>query len=109
MRDLVPGAARYALAPICIGAAVLLQLSPASDLIHPTGFFLLGVVAVAWVGGVAPSVLAALLAALALPQLITMSSPLLWGFFDLPRFITLGLTGAAVGWGTSAHRRAEAA
>ena len=40
---------------------------------------------------------------------LSLAYPLSAGFFDLPRFVTLGLTGAAVGWGTSSYRRAQAA
>ena len=96
-------ALRYALAPACIGVSVLLYVSPVGTLFHPTGPFILGVLAAAWFGGVGPGVFAALLSAISLPQLIAVTEPLptdyplLGGFFDLPRFITLGLTGAAVG------------
>ena len=108
-------ALRYALALACVGAAVLLRVSPAGSVFHPSGPFILAVVAAAWFGGAGPGVLAAFLSALSLPQLIGIPGslstdyPLLGGFFDLPRFITLGLAGAAVGWGTSSYRRAEAA
>ena len=106
---------RYALAAACIGVAALLQVSPVGQLFHPTGLFILGVVAAAWFGGPGPGVFAAFLSAIALPHLIAITSPLpldyplLAGFFDLPRFITLGLSGAAVGWGTNSYRRAAAA
>ena len=108
-------ALRYALAPVSVGAAVLLHVSPAGSLFHPSGPFILAVVAAAWFGGAGPGVFAALLSAISLPQLIGVPGslwtdyPLLGGLFDLPRFITLGLAGAAVGWGTSSYRRAEAA
>jgi PAS domain S-box-containing protein len=108
-------ALRYALAPACVGAAVLLHVSPAGSLLHPTGPYVLGVLAAAWFGGVGPGVFAAFLSALSLPQLIAITGPfstdypLLGGFFDLPRFVTLALTGAVVGWGTGAYRRAAAA
>ena len=108
-------ALRYTLAPACVGVGVLLYLSPAGSLLHPTGPFVLGVVAAAWFGGAGPGVLAAFLSALVFPQLVVVtgslstSYPLLGGFFDLPRFLSLGLTGAAVGWGTSSYRRAQAA
>jgi PAS domain S-box-containing protein len=108
-------ALRYALAPACVGVALLLHVSPVGPLFHPMGLFILGVVAAAWFGGPGPGVLAAFLSAIALPHLIavtyplSMAYPLLAGFFDLPRFITLGLTGAAVGWGTGSYRRAAAA
>src|SRR5207237_9422422 len=46
---------------------------------------------------------------LAVAELSSTGYPLRAGFFDLPRFITLGLNGAAVGWGTSSYRRTEAA
>jgi PAS domain S-box-containing protein len=104
---------RYALAPLCIGLAVLLHLSPGGPLFHPMGLFILGVVAAAWFGGPGPGVFAAFLSAIALPHLIaityplSLAYPLLAGVFDLPRFITLGLTGGAVGWGTSSLRRAK--
>ncbi len=67
------------------------------------------------VGGARPGVLAAFLSALVFPQLVVVTGslstnyPLLGGFFDLPRFVSLGLTGAAVGWGTSSYRCAQAA
>src|SRR5262249_55414180 len=44
-------ALRYALAPVCVGAAVLLSVSPAGSLFHPSGPFILAVVAAAWFGG----------------------------------------------------------
>ena len=108
-------ALRYALAPACVGVAALLHLSPAGPLLHPMGLFILGVVAAAWFGGAGPGVFAAFLSAIVLPHLIavtyplSLDYPLLAGFFDLPRFVTFGLTGAAVGWGTSSYRRAQAA
>ena len=43
------------------------------------------------------------------PGPLSTDYPLLGGFFDLPRFLSLGLTGAAVGWGTSGYRRAQVA
>jgi PAS domain S-box-containing protein len=71
--------------------------------------FLLCVVATAWFGGAGPGFLAALLATLALPQLIPMNYPLIADFFDLPRFLTFGMTGLAVGWGATRRKRAEEA
>src|SRR6266576_7046195 len=111
-------ALRYALAPGCVAAAVLLHISvigpvpvwsQSAPLIHPTGLFLAGIVAAAWFGGAGPGFLAALLATFALPQLIAMNYPLIAGFFDLPRFLTFGMTGVAVGCGATFRRRAEAA
>src|SRR5215475_2686753 len=112
-------ALRYALAPVCIAVAVLLQISvigsafpvwsPSVPPIHPTGLFQVCIVAAAWFGGAGPGFLAALLATLVLPLLLTLNYPLLAGFFDLPRFVAFGITGLAVGWGTTFWRRAEAA
>ena len=111
-------ALRYALAPVCIAAAVLLHISVigpvpvwsrSAPLIHPTGLFLAGIVAAAWFGGAGPGFLAAVLATLVMPRLIEMNYPLIAGFFDLPRFLAFGITGLAVGWGTTFRRRAEAA
>ena len=111
-------ALRYALAPVCIAVALLLEISvigplpvwsPSAPLIHPTGLFQACIVAAAWFGGAGPGFLAALLATLVLPLLITMNYPLIAGFFDLPRFLAFGITGLAVGWGTTFRRRAEAA
>jgi hypothetical protein len=76
---------------------------------HPTGLFLAGIVAAAWFGGAGPGFLGAVLATFVLPLLIEMNYPLIAGFFDLPRFLTFGITGIAVGWGTTFRRRAEAA
>src|SRR5262245_60650464 len=88
-------ALRYALAPGCIAGALLLQIavigpafpvwSPSVPPIHPTGLFQVCIVAVAWFGGAGPGFLAALLATLVLPRLLTLNYPLLAGFFDLPR------------------------
>ncbi|HEU5195234.1 MAG TPA: ATP-binding protein [Methylomirabilota bacterium] len=109
---------RYALAPLCVGAAVLVQVtligrvlaeSQSVPLIHPTGLFQVCVVAAAWFGGRGPGLLAAVLATLALPRLIEMNYPLTAGFFDLPRFLAFAITGLAVGWGTTLWRRAEGA
>src|SRR5262249_46966218 len=66
-------------------------------------------VAAAWFGGVGPGLVAALLATLTMPLLIAMNYPLVAGFFDLPRFVGFGITGAAVGWGITFARRAQAA
>jgi PAS domain-containing protein len=106
---------RYGLAALCIAIAALAHVSPVGPLFHPMGLFILGVVAAAWFGGAGPGVFAAFLSAIALPHLIAITYPLsvdyplLADFFDLPRFITLGLTGAAVGWGTTSLRRTQAA
>lgn len=106
---------RYALAPACIGAAVLLRASPLGAFFYPTEPFILGVLAAAWFGGAGPGVFAALLSSVTVPQLVPLTQlpsteyRLLWGFFDWPRFIPLGLTGAAVGWGTNSLRRAQQA
>ena len=102
-------ALRYALAPVCIAVALLLHLSVIGPFLHPTGLFLAAIVAAAWFGGAGPGFLAALLATFVLPQLIAMSYPLIADFFDLPRFLAFGMTGVAVGWGTTFRRRAEAA
>ena len=111
-------ALRYALAPVCIAVPVVLQMSligplpvgsPSVPPIHPTGLFQVCIVAAAWFGGAGPGFLAALLATLVLPLLIAMNYPLIAGFFDLPRFVAFGITGLAVGWGTTFRRRAEAA
>jgi PAS domain S-box-containing protein len=111
-------ALRYALAPVCIAVAVLLHISVIGPVpmwslsappIHPTGLFQACIVAAAWFGGAGPGFLAALLATLVLPLLIDMNYPLIAGFFDLPRFLPFGITGVAVGWGTSLRKRAEAA
>jgi PAS domain S-box-containing protein len=112
-------ALRYALAPACVAVALLLQIavigpsfpvwSSSPPPIHPTGLFQACIVAAAWFGGAGPGFLAALLATLVLPLLLTMNYPLIAGFFDLPRFVAFVITGLAVGWGTTFRRRAEAA
>jgi PAS domain S-box-containing protein len=102
-------ALRYALAPVCIAAAVLVHVSVIGPFLHPTGLFVTGIVAAAWFGGAGPGFLSALIATLVLPQLIEMNYPLVAGFFDLPRFLTFAVTALAVGWGTTFRRRAETA
>jgi hypothetical protein len=71
-------ALRYALAPVCMAVALLLEISvigpsfpvwsPSAPLIHPTGLFQACLVAAAWFGGAGPGFLAALLATLVLPR-----------------------------------------
>jgi PAS domain S-box-containing protein len=108
-------ALRYALAAACIGLAALLHVSPVGPLLHPTGPFIFGVVAAAWFGGLGPGIFAAFLSAVVLPHMtaitysVSVAYPLVAGVFDLPRFVTLGLTGAAVGWAAGAYRRAAGA
>jgi PAS domain S-box-containing protein len=105
----------YALAAACFGVVMLVHVSALDELFHPMALFILAVVTAAWFGGPGPGVFAALLAGLALPHLVSetyrfsTTYPLLAGAFDLPRFIALALAGAAVGFGTHAHRRTEGA
>ena len=104
-KELAAVALRYALAPACILLAVLLHLSPAGETLHPTGLFAIAVLAAAWFAGAGPGFLAAVLATFTLPQLITISYPLLGGFLDLPHLVTFSIVGLAVGWGSA--RRAS--
>src|SRR6266699_2439436 len=90
-------APRYSLAPICIAAAVLLHLSSIGPFLHPTGLFVVGIVAAAWFGGAGPGFMAALLATFVLPHFVPRLYPLIADFFDLPRFLTFAVTGLAVG------------
>jgi PAS domain S-box-containing protein len=99
-------ALRYALAPACVLLAVLVYNSPVGPTLGLDGLFVFAVLAAAWFGGAGPGLVAAVLATLALPQLIAVSYPLLGGFLDLPRFITLSIAGLAVGWGNSRRARA---
>src|SRR5258706_12305655 len=55
-------ALRYSLAPVCIAAAVLLHVSFVGPYLHPTGLFVVGIVAAAWFGGAGPGFFAAPLA-----------------------------------------------
>jgi PAS domain S-box-containing protein len=107
-RGKLPPLIHYALAPLYIALATLLHVSPAGALLHPTGLFVLAVIAAAWFGGVGPGFFAALLATLVLPQLIEISYPLTAGWLDLPRFVTFAVTGLAVGWGATRSTRAAA-
>ena len=99
-------ALRYALAPACVLLAVLVYNSPVGPTLGLDGLFVFAVLAAAWFGGAGPGLVAGVLATLALPQLIAVSYPLLGGFLDLPRFITLSIAGLAVGWGNSRRARA---
>src|SRR5215471_9713755 len=102
-------ALRYALAPVCVLLAVLLYLSPAQPAVSAAGPFLLAVLAAAWFGGIGPGFLAAVLATLAVPHVVTVTYPLVGGFLDVPRFITYSIEGLAVGWWSFRRRRVEAA
>src|SRR5260370_15080517 len=84
-------ALRYSLAPVCIAAAVLLHVSFVGPYLHPTGLFLMGVVAAAWFGGAGPGLLAALLATLVLPLFVPRLYPLFADLFALPRLLIFAL------------------
>ena len=109
-------ALRYALAPVCIAVALLVQMSISGPVpvwsqsppfIHATGLFQISIVAAAWFGGAGPGLLSAVLATLLLPHLIAMNYPLTAGFLDLPRLLAFAITGLAVGLGTTFRKRAE--
>ena len=104
------GRVMQAAAAVCAGA----RLHPARGAGVPLarrlavslrGLFVFAVLGAAWFGGAGPGFLAAVLGTLTLPQLITVSYPLLGGFLDLPRFITFSIVGLAVGWGSSRRAR----
>src|SRR5258705_6531577 len=108
-------ALRFALAPVCIAVALLVQVSisgpvpewsQSPPLIHPTGLFQISIVASAWFGGTGPGLLSAVLATLLLPHLLAMNYPLTAGFLYLPRFLAFAITGLAVGLGTTFRKRA---
>ncbi|MDR6858439.1 ATP-binding protein [Variovorax guangxiensis] len=105
-RVMQAGALRYALAPAWVLLAVLVYLSPAGPILSLAGLFMFAVIAAAWFGGAGPGLVAAVLAAFALPQLIAVTYPLLGGFLDLPRFIAFSVVGLVVGWGSSRRARA---
>jgi len=100
---------RYAVAALCVGAAVLLRFTPVGPLVQSIGLFVVCVVVAAWFGGTGPGVLAAFLSAIALSHRVVAASslpaglPLLEGFFDVSAFIALALTGAVVGWGAASR------
>src|SRR5258706_6305466 len=95
-RSQAPPLLHYALAPLYVALATLVHVSPAGPFLHPTGLFVLAVVAAGWFGGPGPGFFAALLATLVVPQLIPISYPLTAGWLDLPPFVTLTITGPAV-------------
>src|SRR5262245_5295643 len=102
-------ALRYTLAPACVLLAVLLYLSPAQSAVSLAGPFLIAVLAAAWFGGAGPGFLAAVLATLAVPHVVTVSYPLVGGFPDVPRLVVYSIEGLAVGWWSFRRRRVEAA
>ena len=87
--------------PAALPLAMLLYLSPAQPAVSGAGPFLLAVLAAAWFGGAGPGFLAAVLATLAVPHVVTVSYPLVGGFLDVPRFIAYSIEGLAVGWWNS--------
>jgi len=96
---------RYALAPACVLLTVLVHLSPVGSLFPIAGLFAFAALCAAWFGGPGPGFLTGALGALTLPQLVTVSYPLLGGFLDLPRLMVFSVMGIAVGWGSSRRRR----
>src|SRR5258708_26871754 len=83
-RRQAPPLLHYALAPLYVALATLVHVSPAGPFLHPTGLFVLAVVAAGWFGGPGPGFFAALLATLVVPQLIPISYPLTAGWLHLP-------------------------
>src|SRR5258706_13278348 len=79
-RSQAPPLLHYALAPLYVALATLVHVSPAGPFLHPTGLFVLAVVAAGWFGGPGPGFFAALLATLVVPQLIPISYPLTAGW-----------------------------
>ncbi len=102
-------ALRYGLAPIGVALAALLHLSPVGTVIPVAGLLVLAVLAAAWFGGAGPGFAAALLGALAVPELAPAGYPLLGGFLDLPRFVTFAIEGLVVGWWGYRRRQVDAA
>src|SRR5258706_3141674 len=91
-RSQAPPLLHYAFAPLYVALATLVHVSPAGPFLHPTGLFVLAVVAAGWFGGPGPGFFAALLATLVVPHLIPISYPLTAGWLAPPRFVSLALT-----------------
>src|SRR5260221_505930 len=53
-RSQAPPLLHYALAPLYVALATLVHVSPAGPFLHPTGLFVLAVVAAGWFGGPGP-------------------------------------------------------
>src|SRR5258708_28432998 len=83
-RSQAPPLLHYALAPLYVALATLVHVSPAGPFLHPTGLFVLAVVAAGWFGGPGAGFFAALLATLVVPQLIPISYPLTAGWARPP-------------------------
>src|SRR5258708_33132669 len=78
-RSQAPPLLHYALAPLYVALATLVHVSPAGPFLHPTGLFVLAVVAAGWFGGPGAGLFAPLLATLVVPQVIPVSHPLAGG------------------------------
>src|SRR5258708_30598902 len=102
-RGQAPPLLHYALAPLYVALATLVHVSPAGPFLHPTGLFVLAVVAAGWFGGPGPGFFAALLATLVVPQLIPISYPLTAGWLRLPPFVTLPPPRPPLRWGPPPH------
>jgi PAS domain S-box-containing protein len=102
-------ALRYVMGPAFIVLAVLVYRSPVGPTVSLAGLFVFAVLAAAWFGGAGPGFVTAVLATLAVPQLIHVNYPLLGGFLDLPRFLTFTVAGLVVGWWSYRRRVIEAA
>ncbi|WP_139237525.1 ATP-binding protein [Variovorax sp. OV329] len=96
---------RYALAPVFVLLAALVFHSPPGPTFSLAGLCVIAVLATAWLGGVGPGLLAAVLANFMIPQLIDVPYALLWGLVDVPRFVTFSIIGLAVGWRSSRLHR----
>src|SRR5258708_11481892 len=91
-RSQAPPLLHYALAPLYVALATLVHVSPAGPFLHPTGLFVLAVVAAGWFGGPGAGFFPALLATLVVPQLIPISYPLTAGSLAPARLFTLSTT-----------------
>src|SRR5260221_8360704 len=107
-RSQAPPLLHYALAPLYVALATLVHVSPAGPFLHPTGLFVLAVVAAGWFGGPGPGFFAALLATLVVPQLIPISYPLTAGWLHLPPLLTLAITRLPPRWGATRSTPAPA-
>src|SRR5258706_16248052 len=100
-RSQAPPLLHYALAPLYVALATLVHVSPAGPFLHPTGLFVLAVVAAGWFGGPGPGFFAALLATLVVPQLIPISYPLTAGGARPPPLLPLPHTRPPPGRGAA--------
>jgi len=103
----IPAALRYGLALSSVAVALLLTSLARSDYLFAPPFFL-AVILTAWVGGIGPGLLSALLSTLVISYFyLPPKYSLIFDLVHIPQLILFFVSAALVSWWSVTRRRAE--